>query len=175
VLLPDLRLISDLSFSRLDDPFAGRDRDSWSWRETLEMRPTPRWNISGSFNYSLYETLEGESLFNRTQYRVLTTWQATNYLTLGGTWWYTDADGSSSLNQSYNLSYAPGPKLTVSAAYQGFESAGGRGTFTDNVHVSYRVLTRFVLFANLSRSRSEEAGGEIAKITNLRGGFRLSF
>jgi len=174
-LLTDLRLVSDLDVSRLEDSFAGRSRNTWTWRETLEMQPLQRWAVSGGFTYALSETREGEPLLNRTQYRLLTTWNATAYLTLGGTWWYSNDTGQGSLNQSLFLSYAPGRKLAISATYQGFDGSFGRSTSTDSLSVTYRVFTRFLLFANLSRSRAEEADGEATRITSLRGGLRLAF
>ena len=174
-LLPDLRYVTDLDVARLEDPFAGRDRDSWSWRHTLEMRPVPTWSLSGSFTLSRNETLTGESLLDRKQYRVWTTWNASSYLTLAGTLWYSDDGGDSSLNQGYSLSYAPGDRLTISATYQGFEAFGGVATATDSVAVTYRLFTRFVLFANLSRSRTADGGEENSTISNLRLGLLLSF
>lgn len=175
LLLPDLRLVSDVNFSRLDDPFAGRDRDSWTWRETLEMRPIPTWSLGGGFTFSLNESRAGDPLLRRTQYRVFTTWTATSYLILGGTWWYTDDGGRTSLNQSYNVSYTPGNRLTLSATYQGFEGLGLVATSTDSLSLTYRLFARFVLFANLSQSKTEVSGGESARISNLRAGFRLAF
>ena len=65
-------------------------------------------------------------------------------------------------------------KLAISATYQGFDSSFGRSTATDSLSVSYRVFTRFILFANLSRSQTEESDGERTRITNLRGGLRLA-
>jgi len=174
-LLPDLRYVTDLDVSRLQDPFAGRDRDSWTWRHTLEMRPIPTWALAGSFIFSRNESLTGESLLDRQQYRVWTTWNATSYLTLGGTLWYTNDGGQSSLSQSYNLSYTPGDRLTLSATYQGYETVGGVGTATDSIAATYRLFTRFVLFANLSRSTTQDATEESSTISNLRMGLLLSF
>ena len=174
-LLPDLRLVSDLDYSRLDDTFAGRDRNTWTWRETLEMQPLQSWSVGGGFTWSSNTTSQGEPLLNRTQYRVFTTWRATAYLTMGGTWWYNSENGRGSLNQSYNVSYAPGRKLAFSATYQGFEGPTGIGTATDSLGVTYRLFTRFILFANLSRSRTDQADGEADEITNLRAGLRLAF
>lgn len=175
LLLPDLRLVSDFGFSRLDDPFAGRDRDSWTWRETLETRPLPTWTLGAGFTFSLNESREGDALLRRQQYRLYTTWNATSYLVLGGNWWYTDDGGRTSLNQSYHVSYAPGDRLTLSATYQGFEGLGLVATSTDSASISYRLFSQFVLFANLSRSRTEVSGGESTSISNLRAGLRLAF
>lgn len=174
-LLPDLRLISDLTFSQLDDAFAGSDRQSWSWRETLQMQPLPTWTLSGSFYYSQNETSEGQTLLSRTQYQLETRWAATSYLVLGGVWYLGDDDGRRSLNQSYNLSYTPGEKLSISASYQGFDSPGDVTTSTDNLSVAYRLYARFTLFASLARSRTEVTDGESTQITSLRAGLRLSF
>jgi hypothetical protein len=174
-LLSDLRLVSDVDLSRLEDPFAQRDRETLTWRETLEMQPFPRWTLGGGFTWSRSEDREGAPLLRRTQYRVLTTWNATSYLSLGGTWWYSKDGGNGALNQSLFLSYTPGRKLAISAAYQGFDGSFGRSTTTDAVSVSYRLFTRLILFANLSRSRTEEGDGETIQISNLRAGLRLAF
>lgn len=174
-LLTDLRLVSDFDVARLEDPFAERDRNTWTWRETLEMRPFPRWTLGGGFTWSRSESREGDLLLKRTQYRILTTWNATTYLTLGGTWWYNNDFGNGSLNQSLFLSYTPGRKLAISASYQGFDGSFGRSTTTDALSVSYRLFTRFILFANLSRSRTEQSDGESIRISNLRAGLRLAF
>jgi hypothetical protein len=174
-LLPDLRLVSDLDFARLDDPFAGRDRDSWTWRETLEARPVPTLSLGGGFTFSLNESREGEPLLRRTQYRAFANWTATAYLVLAGTWWYTDDGGRTSLNQSYSVSYTPGSRLTLTAAYQGFEGLGTVTTSTDSVGLTYRLFTRFALFANLSRSKTAVSGGESDRISNVRAGLRFAF
>jgi hypothetical protein len=174
-LLPDLRLVSDLNLSRLDDPFAGRDRNSLTWRENLQMQLLPTWTLGGIFSYSLNKTREGDALLRRTQIVINTTWTATRYLVLGGFWFWSDDDGRNSINQSYNISYTPGDKLTLSATYRGFDSSTGVGTSGDSVNVTYRLYRRFILFANLSRSRSEVTGGESTEISSLRAGLRLSF
>jgi len=175
LLLPDLRLVTDLDFARLDDPFAGRNRDSWSWRETLEMRPIPSWSVSGGFSLQLNETRAGEPLLKRTQYRLWTTWNPTPYLVLAGSLWYNRDDGLSSLNQSWSVSYTPGDRLSVSATYQGYDASAGAGTATDSFDLLYRLFNRFFLFANLSRSRTEGIESAEARISNLRAGLRLSF
>jgi len=172
-LLPELRLISELNFSRLDDPFAGRDRDTWTWREDLQMQLLPTWTLNAGFRFSLNETREGEPLLRRTQYLVSTTWNATRYLVLGGTWWFTNDSGRTSLSQSYNISYSPGNKLSISATYQGFDSSNSVGTSTDGVNISYRLHHQFILFASLTRSSSEVIGGESTEISSLRAGLRL--
>jgi len=174
-ILPDLRYVTDVDVARIEDPFAGRDRNSWSWRHTLEMRPVPSLSLNGSFTFSRNESLSGESLLDRKQYRVWTTWNASSYLTLTGTLWYNDDGGENSLNQSYALSYAPGDRLTISATYQGYEAFGGVATATDSLSATYRLFTRFILFANLSRSRSADGDEESTRISNLRLGLLLSF
>jgi hypothetical protein len=174
-LLPDLRLISELNYSQLDDPFAERNRDTWNWRETLQMQILPTWTLSGGLFYSLNESQDGEPLLRRTQIVVNTNWTATRYLVLGGTWFWADDDGRNSLNQTYSIAYTPGNKLAISATYRGFDSSTGTGTSGDTISASYRLYRRFILFANLSRSRSEVTGGSSTQITSLRAGLRLSF
>ncbi len=174
-LLEDLRYMTNFDVSRLADPFEGRDRNSWTWTHTLEMRPLPAWDVSGSLTLSRNETFAGEPLLDRTQYQLWTTWNPTSYLSLSGNWWYTDDGGRGSLNQSYNLSYAPGDRLTVSATYQGYEDAGGFQTSTDSLSATYRLFMQFLLFANLSRSTSEGTQGESTRVSNFRAGLQLAF
>lgn len=176
-LLPDLRLVSDVDRSRLEDAFAGpgEGRQSWFWRESLEMQPLTSWNLSASFSLSSNTTLAGRPLLRRRMYQIWSTWNATAYLTLGGTWSLSDDGGRESVNQSFNLSYSPGTRLVVSAHYRGYESDLGGGTYTDSLSVSYRPYARLVFLASLSRSRLEESAGESAEITNLRAALRFSF
>ena len=81
-LLADLRYVTNLDVSRLEDPFAGRDRNSWTWTHTLEMRPLPTWDLAGSLTLSRNETFAGEPLLDRTQYQIWTTWNPTSYVSL---------------------------------------------------------------------------------------------
>ncbi len=174
-LLPDLRLISDLDYSRLDDPFADSDRKVYGWRETVEMRPLPNWEVNGSFAYSRYETREGEPSLKRRQLQLWTTWRPTAFLSLAGTWILHEEDDRRSLNQNYSLSYSPGDRWRLSATYQEFDNREQRRTASDSVSSSYRVTNQFILFGNLSRSRFEESSSQTSKITSLRAGARLAF
>jgi hypothetical protein len=174
-LLTDLRYVTNLDLSRLEDPFAGRDRKSLTWTHTLEMRPVPSWDVSGTFTLSRNETFAGEPLLDRTQYQIWTTWSPATYLSLYGSWWYTRDGERSSFNQSYNLSYAPGDRLTVSATYQGYDESGGTQTSTDSLNATYRLFMQFLLFANLSRSTTQSAQGESVRVSNFRAGLQLAF
>jgi hypothetical protein len=174
-LLADLRYVTDVDVSRLDDPFAGRSRNSWTWTQTLEMRPLPSWDVAGSLTFSRNETFAGEPLLDRTQYQLWTTWSPTAYLSLSGSWWYTDDGGRGSLNQSYNVSYAPGDRLTVSATYQGYDDVGGIETSTDSLGATYRLFTQFLLFLNFSRSTTQDAQGDALQASNFRAGLQLAF
>lgn len=174
-LLADLRYVTNLDVSRVEDPFAGRDRDSWTWMNTLEMRPLPTWDLSGTFTLSRNTTFSGETLLDRTQYLIWTTWNPTSHVSLAGSWWYTNDSGRSSLNQSYSLSYAPGDRLTVSATYQGYDDVAGSDTSTDSLSATYRLFTQFLLFANLSRSTTRDTQGESTRVSNLRAGLQLAF
>jgi len=174
-LLADLRYVTDLETSRLEDPFAGRSRNSWTWTHTLEMRPLPSWDVAGSLILSRNETFAGEPLLDRTQYQLWTTWNPTAYLSLSGSWWYTDDSGRGTLNQSYNVSYAPGDRLTVSAAHQGYDDVGGIETSTDSLSATYRLFTQFLLFANFSRSTTQDVQGDSVRVSNFRAGLQLAF
>jgi hypothetical protein len=131
--------------------------------------------LSGGYSYTRFETPDGERLFARTEIDLRTTWFATAFLTLTGDWSVGREAGSENVRQSYNLSYTPGPKLSISAIYQEFETLAERVTASDAVSASYRVNNHLSLFANLSRSRLGQADGESDEITSLRTGLRLFY
>lgn len=174
-LLPELRLVSDLDRSRLADPFAQRDRVTWTLRETLELRLLPSWRVDGSFSRASSSSPDGTPLLTRSQYRLLTTWAPTAYLSFGGSWWVSLEGGRRSLNQSYQAAYARGNKLTLAATYQGLTGDGLLSTATDSLGATYRLFARLQLFATLSRSTSEDAGSRSVRFTDFRTGGRLSF
>ena len=138
------------------------------------MQLLPAWRVDAAFTRSLNSTPDGEPLLDRTQYRLTTTWSPTTYVSLGANWWVTYDNERRSANQSYNLSYTPGPKLSFTASHQEFGS-GARSTSTSSFNTTYRFLPRLVLFATLSRSRSENAAAAAATIANFLAGLRLGF
>jgi hypothetical protein len=178
--LPDLRLISDAQVARTDDPFSGFDRRSWIWRETLSARPTSRWTVGGVFGVSNYRTEPeaGSSLAvtlrKRTEIGLSTTWSATPLLTLGGSWFLGREDGADNVSLSYNLSYNPGPKLSVSAIRQEYETLERRATASDSLSLRYQLNRHASLSGSFYRSRTEEFGEDSDELTSLRVGLRFS-
>lgn len=174
-LIPDLRLVSGVELVNLEDPFAGRDRNTFLWRERLEMTPTMRWRVSAGFTYTQTETPDGESLLDRTQYLVSTTWQATRAIVFVGNWYVTDDNGRTTVDQGYSLAYNPGPKLSISGTYRGITNQDSGGTFTDSLNATYRLTRHFTLFGNLTRSSTEITNSLGTSVSSLRFGVHLFF
>lgn len=174
-LLPELRLVSDFSLNRLEDPFSGTDRDSWLWSQRLEARPADNWLIGGGYDYLRTEIPGSEVLLERTNVHLQTTWTPGSFLTLTGTWRYNEEDIGGSLRQSYGLFYTPGPKLTLTASWEELDSDAGRVTGNQSLGVSYRLYTRVLLSATLSRSRFSQVGGANEDITSAQAGLTLGF
>jgi len=174
-LLPDLRLITDLESSTVDSPFIDAGRDGWSWSERLEASPTRRWTVGGGYRLSHFEDSDGELLFEYSDIDLRSTWLATAYLTLTGTWGVSDQGDSETVRQSYNLSYNPGPKFTLSALYNEFSTNIERVTASRALSSAYRLHNNLGLFATLNQSEFGEGGDETDRISSLRAGLRLFF
>ncbi len=181
-LLPGLRLQSNLAFARFSDTLTHQLRDSWNWAETLQAQPYQNWRIGGTFSLTRYQSLidddpsgARETVFNRSDLQAFTTWTPTAFLSLSGTWFLSDLGGNGTVNQIYNISYAPGPKLFISGSYSDFSSSDSRSTGTNSINATYR-LTRFLtLVGNLSRSETQLADTGTEVIRSARIGVRLFF
>lgn len=174
-LLPDLRLVSEVERSELEDGLGDLDRRVTSYHETLEARPTARWWLSGGLAFRRYETAAGDLLFEQTELRLQTNWAATPWLHLAGTWEVGEVDGDETLDQSYTLSYSPGDRLSLSATWQSYENVDRRSTTTTTASADYRLNPRFTLFGQTSRSQLDEGNAETAEFTSFRAGFGLIF
>ncbi len=182
VLLPDLRLTSDFQRVEVIDPLSGLEREGWAWRETLSTRPTENWTLGLGYSRSEFE-LGGESILvpgepstlERSDVHLLSTWTPTPLLALTGTLSIGRDDDRESVRHSLALSYNPGPKLSLSATYQEFETIERSGTASDALNVNYRLHDQVLLFGNLTRSRSKARREETGNITSLRGGLRIFF
>jgi len=178
-LLPDLRLVSEASHNRLNDPFSGFERRGWTWYQGIEARPAPRWSLQLRYGASNYETPGGEPVLKRTEAEVRTTWNATAYLALFGSWaLYRDQlpqSGRDNIRQNYGLSYAPGPRLRFSASYQEYSTLEELETAGSNVSLSYRLARYAMLFGTLSKSRTRVSGVQTASVVSSRAGLRLYF
>lgn len=178
-LLPDLRLVSEVSRSSLDDYLSGFDRRGLSWSQIVEARPVPRWTLQLRYGESDYETPAGEPILSRSDAEIRTTWNATAYVTLFGSWALLTEDLQSgerdNIRQNYGLSYNPGNRLRLSATYQEYETQDVLSTTGSNVHLGYRLGRYIMVFGNLSRSRTRVGGVETASVISSRAGLRLYF
>jgi hypothetical protein len=174
-LLPGLRLDSQVEKATLDEPFFGRQRDVLSWHEIVEADATPTLQVGGGISYQRYDSAAGETLYESRDLRFQTTWRATPYLTLGGDWSVDENLERDTIRQSYNVTYSPGTRLSVSAAYQELEDRGLR-TITNGVgSATYRLNDHFNLFASFTDSSLDEIAGDGRSITTFRTGVRLFF
>ncbi|HKI87352.1 MAG TPA: hypothetical protein VKA53_11475, partial [Thermoanaerobaculia bacterium] len=173
-LLPGLRLVSELERSRIDEALLGERRATTVWRESLEARPTERWSVAGGYARLRYQLVGDGQLLARDELELRSTWVASAFLTLSGNWDYSLDNDRRSLRQTYSLTYAPGPKLALSASYDDFNDKLFRSTASSSVNVTYQLNPRFNIYATSSRSTFDEQGVG-TKITSLRLGCGLFF
>jgi hypothetical protein len=174
-LLPNLSLISELVYSLVDNPFAGFERTSWQWRETLESRLTENVTLMGGLSVTFYDSTGVVFLTRRTRVDLRSVWSATPYLTLIGELAYSADDDLVTWMPRFNISWAPGPKLRMSVSYQDTDTSDLRRTTTFGIQATYRLNTKFIPFVSFTRSTFEELGLEETKIAALRFGFDFFF
>lgn len=174
-LLTDLGLSSVASFSRLEDPFSGFDRDTYTWTQRLDARPHPTWFFELGYDYTLTETPDMESLLERINYFLRTRWSPGAYVTIDGAWRYYEDDFSDTLRQNYGIVYTPGPKLALTASHEEFDSETGRATSNSSVGFSYRLYTRVLITGNLFRSSFDQTIGPTEQINSAQLGLTIGF
>jgi hypothetical protein len=120
--------------------------------------------------------------FTRDQYWLNSTWTPTAYISLNGSWSLFDQGTGKNTNQTYSLSYTPGPRLSVFASYREFtneDNAFGTGTSTttgaESVSVNYRFRKHVVVFGNVSKSWTEGRSGIRNEVNTARVGVRIFF
>jgi hypothetical protein len=177
-LYPTLRLISEVMYNDIDDPFSGFTQQSIRISETMDGQITERWDLSGGVSFAWFDYSARVDLNQRTTAQVDTRYRPVPFLTLIGSWntWLEDRDlgDVNTLNQRYGIVYSPGSKLSLSAFYQDFNTDGGNRTTTAGTGLSYRLNRHLTLFASASRSRTEPAIVRAA-VSNVSAGFNLNF
>ena len=174
-LLTDLRLVADVSYNRLEDPFSGFDRDSYNGSLRFDSRPFRNWFLGGGYSYLLTETPEQQSLLDRNNVFLQTSWAPGSYLVLNATWRYFIDDFSDNLRQTYGLSYTPGPRLSVSATWENFDTSTGRRTGNASAGILYRLFRHVRFSARLSRSTFEQNGVLSENINSAQVGLIIGF
>jgi hypothetical protein len=177
-LYPTLRLISEVIYNDVDDPFAGFTQEVIRIAETMDGQITERWDLSGSVSFAWFDYSARVDLNQRTTLQMDTRYRPVPFLTLIGSWntWLEDRDlgDVNTLNQRYGIAYSPGTKLSLSAFHQDFNTDGGNRTTTTGTGLSYRLNRHFTLFASATRSTTEPAVLR-ASVSNVSAGFNLNF
>jgi len=177
-LYPALRLISEVIYNDIDDPFSGFTQQTIRISETMDSKVTERWDLSATISAAWFDYSARIDLNQRTTAQVDTRYRPVPFLTLIGSWntWLEDRDlgNVNTLNQRYGIVYSPGNKLSLSGFHQDFRTEGGSRTTTTGTGLSYRLNRHFTLFASASRSTTEPAVVRAA-VSNVSAGFNLSF
>lgn len=151
-LYPDLRLTSEVNRSMSEDHFAGFDLASWTWRETMESRPSQNWILSGGFSQTWYDATGRISISRRSSVYARTDVTVNPYLSCGGDWVYGREDDRNTITQRYHASWAPGTRISLNGSYIATSTAGGFRTSGASANINYKVNTYLNLFASYNRS-----------------------
>ncbi len=174
-LLPDLRLTSEVSWSRVDDPFAGFEQTSWRWLETVEARPTENWTLDGVVSYTSFDSTGTVTLSRRSNLQLRTSWRVTPFLTLNGDWDLADDDRQETLTQRYGVFWAPGPRLNAALTWEDTETEQLRQTTISTLSLNYRLQRWITMWATVTRSTFEQAEAADTETNTLRVGLNLFF
>jgi len=174
-LLPDLDLTSSISYSQLTDPIGAQDRNTWSWREDLRSRPTPRWTLDGAVGYSLTETPLQEQLLERKYFNVRSSWSPGALLFLNGQFSWSQDNEQTSIGQRYGLFFVPGPKLSVNVSYNESSTSSERKTSGASIAADYRLNPRVQLSGRWNRSEVTLRGDLTSQTNSLLVGFSIFF
>lgn len=175
-LLDELRLVSNLSTSRIETPGTGGSRETLSWTERIDMRPRRDWRLGGGYTWSRTESaVAGGPRFDSSSLFVDFGWTPGAALGLAGTIAWFDESTGATIRQSYNLSWNPGPKLGLALGWDDFSQREGARTRNESLALHYRLAVRLVLFGSVSRSSSAIADGPEDEVTSVNAGTTLSF
>ena len=173
-LYPELLIITELMASDSDNPLAGFQQSSWTWRESLTSRPTRHWTLSGSYSYSDYESTGSVNLEKRTALSLRTGWTPVPAINMYATFSQGKNDDQKTTDQRYVLSWSPGRKLIWSMNYTSNESEGSRQISSSSMTLQYRPHTRLRLFASGSRSEEAVVSLPVVETTSFSAGLNLS-
>lgn len=174
-IYPALTLTSELSYSDVDDPFAGFTQQSLRWSETIDSRPGERWALGGGFSLARFDSVGRVTLTRRDTLNLRVTWFTTPVLTMNGFWNFVRDDNQRNLNQQYTLSWAPTRKIAASLSYRDNETPDVRRTTGGNLGLDYRLTRAFRLFVNLARSRQQERSFPESTFNSIHYGLHLLF
>jgi len=172
---PTLDLVSDVSYSNTDDPFAGFTQINRTWVERLQTTLTPEWTLGASVRFQWVDSTGTVDLFRRRTFQLYTRWQAAPYLTLTGDWRYNLDDDVGNLNQRYSVAWTPGRKLSMTVSYQDTRSDAQRRTTVAGVGVNYKLNRMLRLWATSTYSSTEFAMLPLVENTSGRIGLDLFF
>ena len=174
-LLPGLRLNSEIAYSDVDDPFSGFGLESWTVRETFEMRPTRYLTFYGGLTHQRFNASGRVSLEKRTSADGRLNWSVLPGLNFGGTWSYGTEDGRSTLTQGYVVNWAPGPRLSMNGSYSRTDSIGDVETSSTGASLNYRLNQYTNMFATYTLSKLNQAMALEDRVSTLQFGLTLAF
>lgn len=175
-LLDELRLVSDLSTSRIETPGTGGARETLTWTERVDMRPRRYWRVGGGYTLSRTDSaVAGGPSFDSSSLFVDVGWTPGSALGLVGTIAYFDESTGATIRQSYNLSWNPGPKFSLALGWDDFSQREGARTRNESLALHYRLGARVVFFGSLTRSSSALAAGPEEEVTSVNAGTTLAF
>jgi hypothetical protein len=174
-LLPGLKLASEVTRQSVRDPFAGFAFTGWFLKETLEGRPTERMTLRGGGSSQWFDATGRLTVRRRVAADAGIAWTLTEYVVFDADWSYGDEDGRVTLWQSYSASWNPGPRLSVTAAYNESDSIEDLVTSGASASLDYRLDRYLSLFAAFSRSELKQALVAESRVTSLQFGLSLGF
>jgi hypothetical protein len=174
-LLPGLRLTSEVARESVEDPFSGFDLSSWLWKEVFEMQPLPGLTLYGGGSIHWLDATSRINVTRRTSAYGRLDWTLLPTLTVSADWSYGSEDGRRTVSQRYALSFAPGPRLSLSASWFESDALGDLETSSAGASLDYRLNASTGLFLSASRSELDIAAGGGSRVESLEAGVTVAF
>lgn len=174
ILVPGLRVTSELAYTSVADPFSGFDLASWSWRETFDTRPLPDLEVFGGFTLEFFDAAGSVSLAERRTTNWSVAWNL-DPLSFSAWWDLGREDDRDTLSQRYQVGWSPGSRLTASTSYASNDSSGATEIATWSAALTYQLDRNWSLFATASRSHLRQPVGGSDRVESAQFGMTVAF
>jgi len=138
-IFPDLVVNSTLGSADTLNPLFGFSQKTRYLIEAVDARPNDRWLLGGTFSRYEYDSVGRVAVSFRTSAQLRASWFATPFLSLFGDWLQSRDDVGDTATRRAGVQWAPGPKLSISAAYYKTDTTSRSGTSNLSLDASYRL------------------------------------
>jgi hypothetical protein len=174
-IFPDLVVNSTLGSADTLNALFGFSQKTRYLIEAVDARPNDRWLLGGTFSRYEYDSVGRLAVSSRTSAQLRASWFATPFLSVFGDWLQSRDDLGDTATRRAGVQWAPGPKLSLSAAYYKTDTTSLSGTSNLSFDASYRLNRWLQAWLGLNEAESFVDTLEPQKTEALRLGLNAIF